>query len=256
MIRRKSIITVDALVDYIICPLRYAFLWHYQVSPPGGTDRYQDYLRACFAHAATLAHDRKLNYKTLTTALSRIETDLPAHVRGAVHGAVTKYAVAFARGRMVGYQVPVRRQVGNHVFAGQIDAIHLRDGVLRCICINDLPSAIQERVGPMFVGVLQHCMSADITDTLHRRNIPIKWISVRLVGSELSETSASLYEYPRSIMSAVARGIQAQSFYPRGHRGICRSCGFSNVCGLKWCSTRALLRSKTTATEIQRELEA
>jgi len=250
----KYVIPEDGLAEYIICPLRYAFVWHYEVDPPGQAYAVRACLRTGLSELARLQYEHRLTAATVSRVLRPMGGRLENTHFMYVHGALVKYAAVLAERQVLAFSAPSRVRVGDSLFVGVADVIHKEEDSIVFSHMNGLPFATASEMDAMIVQSVRDGMSS-LEASVKRNGLRVVWRSLHPQGAAIVEEDIRPMYGVRPLLGAISRGIRNHAFYPRWHSSVCRRCGFQSVCSPKWCSARVLRRPGVAREGIVQEMQ-
>jgi hypothetical protein len=249
------VITEDGIVDYLVCPLRYAFLWHYGLDVPEPRRLYRQCVRSGLSALFRLLHEGRLNLDNLREVLKPEAARLPQPLQPFIDAVLVKYAAYMKDRRVLAYDLPVTLTVDTTVFAGTLDVLFEEEDVVAAAHVDDLPSSIDPRARTALMGLLQDGFQDSIRDEIADRGQLLDWRSLVLRGAMIQEESVAPTKANTAFLSVVGRCIESQAFHPRWHRASCRSCGFRPVCSAKWAMRKHLKRPKHTTKMLRARIK-
>jgi hypothetical protein len=249
------VITEDGIVDYITCPLRYCFLWHYEVESQEPRYLYRQYVRTGLSAAFKLLHRRQLTLKTLQTEMRSRCQGLTNSAWPFLESVITRYAAEIKDYQVVAYDLPTIVDVGGHRYVGCLDVLFIEGGSLVAAHVDDLPSYVTDSVRRVVNGVVQHGAPQVVLEEAEYRGLPVSWRSLVLRGGGMQSSVVPETALDTDYLTVLGHDIENWAFSPRYHRSSCRNCGFSPVCNPKWALPERLRVAGIARRTLMTELE-
>lgn len=250
------VITEDGIVDYIVCPLRYAFLWHYNVNAPEPRRLYRQCIRSGLSVLFRLLHEKRLDLNNLREALKPEMDRLPEALRPFIDSVMIRYADSMRDRQVLAYDLPVTTMINGVVFVGVLDVLFEEEGgIVAAAHVDDLPSSLENGARHALMGLVQDGFHDSIRDEIAARGQLLDWRSLVLRSTEIREESVPPAKLDASFLQAIGRCIDFRAFYPRWHRASCRSCGFRPVCDAEWATTERLSHPRSSSTILRARIQ-
>jgi len=249
----SMILTEEGIVDYLVCPLRYAFIWHYNLPVPEVRRLYRQCVRSGLSACFRLLHEGQMNLDNLREAMQPDILSLPKELRMFMDTVMVRYANSLLGRRVLAYDLPVTVDAADITFAGVIDVLLEEDGNVVAAHVDDSPSSLEIRAKHAVFNLIQLGLPTDVTVEAANRGQYILWRSLRLSGSGIEEETKNILGSPKQItfLENIGHCVKAKAFHPRWSRSACRSCGFCTVCDPEWGLPERVSHPKSTAAELQ-----
>jgi len=253
MSEAKAIITEDGLADYLRCPLRYAFVWHYGIDPDEKHTKFKALLRTALSMLYRCGFDGDLTLSAMKRSTAKLAAEHP-QVWTNIWGILLKHSAYVKDAHVIAYSIPTKTKTESGIFTGMIDLATFEADKLVLSRLSSPDSTTAS--GSIITDCVRHGFASTVLYEAGQRNLTSVWQDMSLVRSTICFNIMRDAVDTRPFLAAVMRGIATQSFYPRVNPGVCLGCYFKQACSPKWCAVERLRTPLQTREEILSELTA
>ena len=254
MATAKTIITEEALEDYVRCPMRYAFIWHYGIDPDETFCKFRSLLRSALTCLYKCRYETSFTQADIT-AYTKDVASIAGPVWPHIWGILLKHAVHIKDWLVVAYSVPTIIRAGNFKFTGIVDLVASEEHTLRIVHLHSYTSSTTDASASLLTDSVRSGFSNSVLTKAYKTFALVQWQSMSVVRSTMYFRNLPDVQDVRPFISSVGRGIGSTSFYPRGNTHTCYGCYFGSICNTKWCTTERLRKPNETKDEILSELK-
>lgn len=250
----KTIITEEAIEDYIRCPMRYAFIWHYGIDPTDSFSKFRSLLRDSLHQVYKCQYENRFSLKQIQEATVDIaRTAGPAWPH--LWGILLKHSTRLESKTVLAFSVPTVVRVGDYKFSGMVDLVTKDEKVLKLYHLQAYSPNTTDASADLLTDCVRAGFSQSVLHQADKMSLETNWSSMYLIGASLHFTPLKAQIDVRPFLASVGRGIAAQSFYPRGNAHTCRACCFRSICDTKWISLEKIRTPNVTREDIIKEFK-